>query len=641
MKLFLRVLSVAVLAVIFVGFTRIQNTFMFERQLLQPRNTTSLLLVNTAGCKIMKLDPFDMSIRSFFPTHSVFTCRENEDIVYVKHNTIFINWNFAQDRNPTLKYCKYDVIWRPINTNTDHNFFRFINESKPFTDNQTIHDDFIRVRCFDNYNHVVYRNAFSFVHLKKKAERRCIENFKKHSHNRRHLSILMIGVDSISRNNMIRYMPKTRHFLYKNLSALDYLGYNKVADNTFLNMVPMTTGKFVHELPLNTSLTDVSFDQFDFIWNKFSEKGYRTLYSEDASYGQIFDYEKAGFKKPTADYFDRPLSLVLEDMHDIWNTNHHCVHARLETDIYLEYTRRFVQKFKTSPYFSFTFISRLTHDELSNAKKADDLYYRFFKSLSEESSLNNTIIFFYSDHGIRFGQFRQTFIGKIKERLPFLFIILPQWFKVKYPEIYTNCKTNQQRLISPFDIFETMTHILNFYTYNIKNSKMRRGLSLFNAIPQTRRCEDANILPHWCTCSKQHVLSTGDQTVRKIARHFIQILNSKIASFKQCETLFIKRVISATKIIPTDVVLKYVNTSHVGEKSSILYGHRVSTYIDYQISLQTVPGDAMFEFTVRYDESESNFNMTGDFSRINLYNRTSYCISGIELKKICYCKVQT
>ncbi|XP_052098690.1 uncharacterized protein LOC127733361 [Mytilus californianus] len=139
----------------------------------------------------------------------------------------------------------------------------------------------------------------------------------------RHLSILMIGVDSISRNNMIRYMPKTRHFLSKNLSALDYLGYNKVADNTFLYMVPMTTGKFVHELPLNTSLKNVSFDH-------------------------------------------------------------------------------------------------------------------------EESTLNNTIIFFYSDHGIRFGQFRQTFIGQMEERLPFLFIILPQWFKVKYPEIYTNCKTNQQ-----------------------------------------------------------------------------------------------------------------------------------------------------------------------------------------------------
>ncbi|CAC5410815.1 unnamed protein product [Mytilus coruscus] len=184
-----------------------------------------------------------------------------------------------------------------------------------------------------------------------------------------------------------------------------------------------------------------------------------------------------------------------------------------------------------------------------------------------------------------------------------------------------------------------MTHILNFYTYNIQNSKQRRGLSLFNPIPQTRRCDYANIPPHWCTCSTQHVLSMGDQTVGKFAKHFIQILNSKIASFKQCETLFLKRVISATKIIPTDVVLKYVNTSHVGEKSSILYGHRVSTYSDYQISLQTVPGDAVFEFTVRYDESKSNFNVMGYISRINLYNQTSY-ISGIELKKICYCRVQ-
>jgi hypothetical protein len=41
---------------------------------------------------------------------------------------------------------------------------------------------------------------------------------------------------------MIRYMPETRTYLLQNISAFELIGYNKVADNTFVNIVPMTTG---------------------------------------------------------------------------------------------------------------------------------------------------------------------------------------------------------------------------------------------------------------------------------------------------------------------------------------------------------------------------------------------------------------
>jgi hypothetical protein len=67
-----------------------------------------------------------------------------------------------------------------------------------------------------------------------------------------------------------------------------------VGDNTFVNVVPMTTGKFVEELPWNESLSSQPFDNFTFIWNEFSNAGYRTLYAEDAPKIAIFTYNKAG-----------------------------------------------------------------------------------------------------------------------------------------------------------------------------------------------------------------------------------------------------------------------------------------------------------------------------------------------------------
>jgi hypothetical protein len=56
------------------------------------------------------------------------------------------------------------------------------------------------------------------------------------------------------------------------MSAVELIGYNKVADNTFVNIVPMTTGKFVKELPWTIDMKHVPFDKYDFIWKKYSQR---------------------------------------------------------------------------------------------------------------------------------------------------------------------------------------------------------------------------------------------------------------------------------------------------------------------------------------------------------------------------------
>jgi hypothetical protein len=50
------------------------------------------------------------------------------------------------------------------------------------------------------------------------------------------------------------------------MSAIELVGYNKVADNTFVNIVPMTAGKYVDQLP-------ASFFYFFFQMHKRKEVG--------------------------------------------------------------------------------------------------------------------------------------------------------------------------------------------------------------------------------------------------------------------------------------------------------------------------------------------------------------------------------
>lgn len=57
------------------------------------------------------------------------------------------------------------------------------------------------------------------------------------------LSVMMWGMDSISRNNFIRKLPRTYSLLTKILGAVVLEGYNIVGDGTPQALIPILTGK--------------------------------------------------------------------------------------------------------------------------------------------------------------------------------------------------------------------------------------------------------------------------------------------------------------------------------------------------------------------------------------------------------------
>ncbi len=76
-------------------------------------------------------------------------------------------------------------------------------------------------------------------------------------------NILFVGLDSISRINFDRHFPITAKLL-KNYKFYTMYGYNKVADNTFVNLTPLLTGHYVEEI-WNETITEF-FNYFPFIW---------------------------------------------------------------------------------------------------------------------------------------------------------------------------------------------------------------------------------------------------------------------------------------------------------------------------------------------------------------------------------------
>ena len=112
---------------------------------------------------------------------------------------------------------------------------------------------------------------------------------------RRPLSLLMLGIDSVSRLNFMRSMPLTRDYLEQQ-GWLELRGYNKMGDNTFPNLMAILTGQnqsFAYSKC--TPKIPYGLDNCSLIWYNFRDAGYVTAYGEDHVPISTFNYLKVGF----------------------------------------------------------------------------------------------------------------------------------------------------------------------------------------------------------------------------------------------------------------------------------------------------------------------------------------------------------
>lgn len=272
------------------------------------------------------------------------------------------------------------------------------------------------------------------------------------------MNVVLLGVDSVSKLNFDRHMPRTKKFLLNILQAVEIETYNKVADNTIFNIVPLTTGKY---LPWNETMSSKPMDKYDFIWKKYSKSGYITLFAEDAPSIATFNLWTSGFHKQPCDHYLRPFTVAMKEELYLWD-GRHCFGGRLVTKITLDYLHDFMTLYERKPHFALTFITKITHDDVNGVGHVDETYEAFFEKLQKESLMNNTMLFYFSDHGMRYGGIRNTYVGKLEERLPFLYVIAPNWLHKKYPNVIKHLRSNSRRLTTPFDIHETLVNILSF-----------------------------------------------------------------------------------------------------------------------------------------------------------------------------------
>ncbi|CAN7984935.1 unnamed protein product, partial [Ixodes hexagonus] len=482
---------------------------------------------------------------------------------------------------------------------------------------QHLGKEFVFVQCFrrSNGSKFFYSQFLLNPILKKDVELRHQGASKSTPHN---LSVLVLGLDSVSNLNFVRHLPRTGAYVRDKLAAFELFGFNKVGDNSFSNQIPLITG--MNETEAFQSCPDKFYDKINLIWKMYADRGYRTMFLEESPFWGLFSHFANGFHDAPADYYPRPLIYAMDDFpkrNYVYDTLR-CLGPNLPFEVLLDYHAQFTIKMNNRPFFSYAWFSDVAHNSFNAAGFADLPFLRHLQTLNDSGVLNRTLLVFLSDHGIRFGDVRTTFMGKYEDRQPFAFLIFPRWFLDAHPDVARNLRQNQKRLTTNFDIHATLMELLDFPLQAAPRTKY--GLSLFHEIPEARSCADASILRHWCTCHVNGDAEVSPVRAASLGERLVDQINEWVQKeTRKCEVLHLVNVVDVALLQPSQ-------------------DESVADVSHFWVTVQVSPGGGIFEATLRIEGRNEDISLFDHVSRCDRYYDQSFCVRDHWLEKFCHCR---
>ncbi|XP_052214889.1 uncharacterized protein LOC127833586 isoform X1 [Dreissena polymorpha] len=458
-------------------------------------------------------------------------------------------------------------------------------------------------------------------------------------------NVLMFGLDSMSRLSWQRKMPRTYKYLQEVLGSVIFEGYNIVGDATTAALIPMLTGKSEVELPeVRKHFVESEYvDSYPLVWNNFASKGYATLYSEDEPSIGVFNLRLNGFLRPPTDHYMRPFWQALWESPVHRDSPRYCT-GNVPNHVYLlNYTKEFFVKYANVSKFAFTFGSELTHWDNNPGEYIDADFVEMFEYLHKGGFLDNTFVMVFADHGARYSRVRKTIQGKMEERLPMMSIAMPKQIRENYPLLWRNLQRNADKLVTPFDIHETLINILNLSRKSKVHSfkTIPRGISLLDEVPANRTCSMAHIDMHWCTCLKQLELDVTDTHVQKSVNAFVDFLDRQTRPVRHlCEELRFKSLLHAVLLIPNEKVLMFQKSIDDDNRHGNFSSHINVDHAHFQITIATSPNKGLFETTVQVNMTSGAYTvLESAVSRLDRYGNQPACVQDKypDLRKYCYC----
>ena len=214
-------------------------------------------------------------------------------------------------------------------------------------------------------------------------------------------------------------------------------------------------------------------DALPFVWNKFEQAGYVTLYADGGlNADDTFHMDFHGFEQPPVHHYMRPFWRAAADRQTTSSRRHRgCLGPLPEYKYVLRYVDRFLSVTNSSrdatsypantPRFAFAFVSGSTTSDPTSLGPFDDDLSTWFEDLRRSGVLERTAVVVVGDHGPSYGPRRHTVLGKAEERLPLLGVSVPPWFAAQHSAKMRNLAENSDQLVTPLDLHRTLLALLD------------------------------------------------------------------------------------------------------------------------------------------------------------------------------------
>ena len=310
-------------------------------------------------------------------------------------------------------------------------------------------------------------------------------------------NILFIFIDSLSREHFKRKLKKTTRFIeqfMKKENDMNYKSYQFMKYTTFDAFTQMSAQPMFYGEKMDPQTSNGTF-----IIKYMKERGYITGQSINLCSRELFvtmnnclnkvvfsdfDHENVAMFCD-ANYYNRDYPYPL--LQGGFSAIRRCLYGRDTYEYVLEYGQKFWEAYPDNKKFlRLGFID--AHERTQEViKYIDEPLFLFLNNLMKKSLLENTAIFFVSDHGNgMYGFYRdiQADDFLFERTLAFWFMILHNF---KNEEEIKNLEENQQTFLTPYDIFDTMSDII-FDEENMNvHTREDLGKSVFRKIDAKKR----------------------------------------------------------------------------------------------------------------------------------------------------------
>ncbi|KAH7969391.1 hypothetical protein HPB52_017546 [Rhipicephalus sanguineus] len=366
--------------------------------------------IRTSGCTLPRFDPFDPTVKPFIRrSFKRAQCPGKPNFLTLRNGFPSILPRGLEEHGvlPEDLVCFYNEIYRnAYGAAPDKRYMK--GKRKNLSFDRALEEEFVLVECATKKSpeSSFHRQFLLNPLLKKNVEQRCRRARRRTPHN---LSVIMLGLDSVSYLNLDRYLPETAKFVREKLGAFELHGYNKVGENTYPNGVAYLAGLKVFEADQEKEFGFYDKLSSRLIWRQYSSRGYRTMMIEDwVRLGLFSTLSTNGFRRQQTDYYPRHVVMLMEELNKPVEDDLSCLGPTTHTQELLDYLAKFVKVMLKRPFFVFAWFVDITHERLNNAAYADEPFRQLLEALLASGTLNHTVLAFFSDHGMRKGNIRDS-----------------------------------------------------------------------------------------------------------------------------------------------------------------------------------------------------------------------------------------